>query len=496
VALLLAALCLLAFAPGCMIMEIGVTNPVPGLSTVAVAPFINLSHERAVDGRRFALAYYSELQKVPGFEVVPVGVTEAVIVENNLQINSPDDVLKLARLLNVDAVVVGAVTDYAPYYPPRVGMQVEWYSPHPVAFYPGIQVEPQTREQLRDWDEEQVKEWRKRQKELDHERAPQYHIWHRCWWKIKKLPGIRKLAGEPAMVHLLAEPDAVVRAQSMDDMPRALANGRLDLSTRVPAGSNASFGWIQPAGVVRANAPLGVAGLVIHAVTETAVEPPPSLPITTPPAAAPPVELPQPLETTPLVPANPPSTEGAPNATPNSPPANVPAVPQAPSLDSAPAFQPPPHKGGAVPEQQQDSLPQEEPDEPLPRMPNPSEAPRELQGTLPAPILPIRDPNLAPLPPQPNPYNVVQPIQPWQLDPRQPFMSYTRLFDGSDANLVAALRDYVELSGDLRSGGWEAYMHRSEDFIRFTSHLMIVEMLSLHGGEGKHRIVIKHRKYK
>jgi hypothetical protein len=154
-----------------MIMEIGVTNPVPGLSTVAIAPFINLSHERAVDGRRFAQAYFTELQKVPGFEVLPVGVTEAVIVENNLHLNQPDDVLKLARILNVDAVVVGAITDYAPYYPPRIGYQVEWYSPHPVAFYPGIQIEPQTREQLKDWDEEQVKEWRRRQK-LIH--APQH----------------------------------------------------------------------------------------------------------------------------------------------------------------------------------------------------------------------------------------------------------------------------------------------------------------------------------
>ena len=72
-------------------------------------------------------------------------------------------------------------------------------------------------------------------------------------------------------------------------------------------------------------------------------------------------------------------------------------------------------------------------------------------------------------------------------------MSYTRVFDGTDANLTAQLRDYVELSGDLRSGGWRAYLHRSEDFIRFTQHRMVVEMLTLHGGEGKRRIVFKKR---
>jgi hypothetical protein len=82
------------------------------------------------------------------------------------------------------------------------------------------------------------------------------------------------------------------------------------------------------------------------------------------------------------------------------------------------------------------------------------------------------------------------------FDPTQPLMSYTRLFDGTDSKLTARLRDYVELNGDLRAGGWEAYLHRSEDFIRFTAHVMIVEMLQLHGGEARKRIVFKLRKYR
>ena len=104
-------------APGCAMVQIGVTNPIPGLSTVAVAPFLNLSAERATDGRRFALAYATELQKVPGFEVLPVGVTETAMIDAKVDLNDVDDVLKLAKVLRVDAVVVGAVTDYSPYYP-------------------------------------------------------------------------------------------------------------------------------------------------------------------------------------------------------------------------------------------------------------------------------------------------------------------------------------------------------------------------------------------
>ena len=83
-----------------------------------------------------------------------------------------------------------------------------------------------------------------------------------------------------------------------------------------------------------------------------------------------------------------------------------------------------------------------------------------------------------------------------KVDSSKPIMSYTRMFDGSDADLLAALRDYVEIGGDLRSGSWQAYLYRSEDFIRFTAHMMIVEMLALHGGQGKRRVVFKLRKHR
>jgi hypothetical protein len=97
-----------------------------------------LSQNSIVDGRRFAMAYYSELQKVPGFQVVPVGVVEQVLVDLQLELNNPDDVLLLARELEVDAIVVGAVTDYEAYYPPRIGLQVAWYSPEPWRFSSGV----------------------------------------------------------------------------------------------------------------------------------------------------------------------------------------------------------------------------------------------------------------------------------------------------------------------------------------------------------------------
>ncbi len=106
-------------------------NPFAGVQRVAVAPFFNLSEEPTVDGRQFALAYYNALQAVPGFEVIPVGQVERAMQEYGLGLNTPQEACRLAELLGADAIVIGAVTDYSPYYPPRLGLRVEWYPADP-----------------------------------------------------------------------------------------------------------------------------------------------------------------------------------------------------------------------------------------------------------------------------------------------------------------------------------------------------------------------------
>lgn len=108
-----------------------VHNPFPQLSKVAIAPFFNQSDEKTVDGRKFALAYFAELQTVPGYEVVPLGVVEEAIIDNQVDLSRPGEARRLAGILGVDVVVVGSVTDYNPYYPPRCGLRVEWYAANP-----------------------------------------------------------------------------------------------------------------------------------------------------------------------------------------------------------------------------------------------------------------------------------------------------------------------------------------------------------------------------
>lgn len=108
-----------------------IRNPFPQLSKVAIAPFFNQSDEPTVDGRQVAMAYFAELQKTPGFEVVPVGVVEEAIIMHRVDLAGPGEARRLAQILGVDAVVIGAVTDFTPYYPPRMGMRVEWYTANP-----------------------------------------------------------------------------------------------------------------------------------------------------------------------------------------------------------------------------------------------------------------------------------------------------------------------------------------------------------------------------
>jgi hypothetical protein len=110
-------------------------NPFPQLHRVAVLPFYNQSAEPTVDGDEIALAYYNELQEIPGFEVMPVGVARQLMIASGIEPLTGSDFQKLARAMNVDAVLVGSVTEYSPYYPPRIGLAVDWYAANP-SFHP------------------------------------------------------------------------------------------------------------------------------------------------------------------------------------------------------------------------------------------------------------------------------------------------------------------------------------------------------------------------
>ena len=115
-----------------------VHNPFPQLKQVAILPFFNQSDEPTVDGEAVALAYYSELQSIPGFEVLPIGVASNLWTQFSRTHGEPRSGLEfqqLAQYMGVEAVVVGSVTDFSSYYPPRIAMTAHWYSANP-GFHP------------------------------------------------------------------------------------------------------------------------------------------------------------------------------------------------------------------------------------------------------------------------------------------------------------------------------------------------------------------------
>ena len=316
---------LLALCSGCAMApqraeQVAVHNPFPQLSRVAVAPFFNLSAEPSVDGREFALAYFNELQLVPGYEVVPVGVVEQTLEAHRLSLGNPADARKLARVLGVDAVVIGAVTDYSPYYPPRCGLRVEWYAADPT-FHP----------------------------------IP---------------PGYGLSLGTPEEKHI---PEPLIF-----DAQMALARAEM-----------------KPCAVAEPAAPAG--------------------------------EFPA-------------SNAGVQHL-----------KHESPAEKAA-------HAGAAIAVQTDQTT-----------------APKVMLG-----------PGGEMLPPG----ELYHPaIDPSELAPMEPVIRHTKTYNGHDPQLTTALCNYYAFRDDGRFGGWQSYLARSDDFVRFCCHLHVSEMLQSRGGAGETQVV-------
>ncbi len=104
-------------------------NPYPLQRTLAVIPFRNLSGTDYLDVMAVTDEFATELQMIDRIQVVPVNRVLAALVELGMDnVASPQDAIALAQNLGADGVIVGAVTRYDPYQPPKVGMLVQMYS--------------------------------------------------------------------------------------------------------------------------------------------------------------------------------------------------------------------------------------------------------------------------------------------------------------------------------------------------------------------------------
>ncbi len=346
-------------------------NPFPQLTKVAVAPFFNLSAEPTVDGRQFAAAYMSELQGIPGFEVAPFPVVEEKIKELGLSLANPVEVRKLAEALEVDAVVIGAVTDFSPYYPPRCALQVEWYTANP-CFHPipvGYGLPWGTPE------EEYIPDSLVLETEfgLAREQLKTQTPTLPVETTIPVQDGTRPKAGN--LMAMLSARDHKAK-------------------TRTAAASNRTAGNPKQ----YAGRQLGAEVLTNSANASGKHSLNPAQP------------APGPL----------PDVSGA--------------MPLAAASYAAPLPAGWPDPGGLVP-------------------PPPSTVCADCRPTY------------------------------------EPVLRHTRAYDGNSAHFTTALESYVFFRDDARMGGWQSYLQRSDDFIRFCCHLHLTEMLTARGGAGETRVV-------
>ena len=73
----------------------------------------------------------------------------------------------------------------------------------------------------------------------------------------------------------------------------------------------------------------------------------------------------------------------------------------------------------------------------------------------------------------------------------EPIISHMRAYNGNNEDFTNALEAYFYFRDDARFGGWQAYLQRSEDFIRFCCHQHIVETLESRGGSLESRMILR-----
>lgn len=344
-------------------------NPFPQISKVAVMPFRNQSQEPTLSGSRVSMAYYNELQSIRGFEVVPFGVVEnqlAFFEQQVLgrQVSSPIDFQKFAKHLGVDAVLQGAITDYDPYYPPRMALKVNWYASNP-GFHPipvGYGLPWGTKK------EKKIPEWIR----LESERALAAE-------QLKSQTPIDEPSSEDAPpIQNAPEPEVAKEdlVGSYEEPSNRIALAKIELPLRKPDAE------VDKVPEVESNA-----GLKADAIESSA----------DPQAAQ---ETAMAIGESADLPANWPDPQGF--------------------IPLRPASQPP-----------------------------------EMRVQF------------------------------------EPIISHMRTYNGNDEDFTQALGEYFYFRDDERFGGWQAYLQRSEDFIRFCCHLHIVETLGSRGGELESRMILR-----
>ena len=103
-------------------------SPYPTRRVWAVTPLRNESGSVQADGESMADHLVRQLENATNLDVVPVNrVLGAMAKLEITEIASPAEARQLLHSLSVDGLIVGSITAYDPYDPPKLGLAIELY---------------------------------------------------------------------------------------------------------------------------------------------------------------------------------------------------------------------------------------------------------------------------------------------------------------------------------------------------------------------------------
>ena len=103
-------------------------SPYPAPKLWAVAPFRNESGTTTADGLALADKLTQQLQQVPGIRLVPVNrVLESFAANRMNDITSVNEAEQIMRTLGADGLIIGTITAWDPYDPPKIGVAMDLY---------------------------------------------------------------------------------------------------------------------------------------------------------------------------------------------------------------------------------------------------------------------------------------------------------------------------------------------------------------------------------
>lgn len=104
-------------------------TPYPAIKTWAVVPLRNETGTTQADGTAMADRLTQQLQQVEGIRVLPVNrVLEAMTATEITALDSTAKVYRLMEVLGVDGLLIGTLSAWDPYEPPKIGLTVQLYS--------------------------------------------------------------------------------------------------------------------------------------------------------------------------------------------------------------------------------------------------------------------------------------------------------------------------------------------------------------------------------